>query len=1124
MKPVIPCVARPLLLLTLALTLYGCGNDSGSQQPVQDAGWDVLKGEDASSDIGDLDTDLDATEPDTGDDIVNDVEADGDGTDVIIDPDLPPAADWTVCTSDLDCPINGSRCIREVPFNRPDAQGVSSVTLSQVVFGLEAGQGVCSRVCSTDPTVCQDVRWPDDRGNARASSCIVIATGTPPYRVESEDPFVVAVDLNQAVEGQAFAALCMPPFQHDPSRSSDFCKGCDSASACAGGTTCYNLLTRAPRQTVAERGQSFCLESCVNDTQCPLGFNCVAADAGQSYCVPAEGTCTACIDHDQDGFGTGHCGPATARQTPYDCDDANPDAYYDPNDLYHSFPTFCGPFDYNCDGLRDDHQQIGTPAYGGYHCAACGDVCDGPVKGGYLSCGVDADNFPACTVGCEPGFALCGGDIFEGCEISMQDPEYLYYQDADGDGFGDRVLGPVFFCTAEEAAAALANAIPYLEHLADANGAHLLDCDDADDATYPGAPNPCNGKDNSCSGLSNASDPDVLGIGESCTITREGIHGICRAGRTICQSDGGSWGLYCDQVVFPQAEVCDGLDNNCDGVTDNVPNVGNSCSTGLLGQCATGQLTCQPGTPGVERPLTCSQTVWPTVEQPGFDGIDHSCDGFDRYARPDGTPVAVYVPAGASPTINEALTTAATHASCAHTIQTATGPVTVRCDVFLQGSDAHTSSSTINLREGIDIYGGFPAGFSSWRVGQTFTAPGYNTGTPQTRVLVAAPVDGSRVIGMQGTNIKNPTHLYGFRVETANVNPDGANRFGSPNFGVICSGCEGLRLRHFHVQAGQAGPGLNGTHGGNGQNAGAGNTATLFADNDIWSSCLAGGTSPVTHTGGRAFGCSGFSIDPRVGWSGWGPTGGVGGTSGSLEGKPGGRGLPANQQASRTTHGSLNQSLAFITERNHNGTVGSHGSGGGGSYTIFVPGVPSRNIAASGGGGAENGGPGVGGEVGGPSVGFALINTNGGIVMDGVRFVGGNGGAGGNAGNGGNGGVGGDGGSLTVNFLTATGGHGGHGAGGNGGNGGNGGASIGLLRHNSQIELLQNQNFVGGTGGAAGMAGQGGQGHGTAPRGGAAGNSGNQGNQGLSCQVFEQAAASGGTTWPIVFRTSGCLN
>ncbi|MBZ5637647.1 MAG: putative metal-binding motif-containing protein [Acidobacteriia bacterium] len=86
-----------------------------------------------------------------------------------------------------------------------------------------------------------------------------------------------------------------------------------------------------------------------------------------------------------------------------------------------------------------------------------------------------------------------------------------------------------------------------------------LDCNDQRDFIHPGAPELCNGMDDNCDGVIDEGNP---GGGRPCTVP--GKQGACAGGTTRC--DNGT--IVCDQTVFPAAEICNGIDDDCDGLTD----------------------------------------------------------------------------------------------------------------------------------------------------------------------------------------------------------------------------------------------------------------------------------------------------------------------------------------------------------------------------------------------------------------------------------------------------------------------------------------------------------------------------------------------------------------------------
>jgi hypothetical protein len=122
----------------------------------------------------------------------------------------------------------------------------------------------------------------------------------------------------------------------------------------------------------------------------------------------------------------------------------------------------------------------------------------------------------------------------------------------------------------------------------------------------------CDGIDNDCDGDLDESDPR---LGEDCGTDL----GECVHGHLACE-DGD---LVCDGEVPRTDEICDGHDNDCDGETDEWLPIGEPCDddTGLgdTGQCDFGFFHCEDGD------LVCQGFVGPTDEV--CDCIDNDCDG-----------------------------------------------------------------------------------------------------------------------------------------------------------------------------------------------------------------------------------------------------------------------------------------------------------------------------------------------------------------------------------------------------------------------------------------------------------------------------------------------------------------
>ncbi|MBU0952799.1 MAG: hypothetical protein KKA90_00005, partial [Nanoarchaeota archaeon] len=102
-----------------------------------------------------------------------------------------------------------------------------------------------------------------------------------------------------------------------------------------------------------------------------------------------------------------------------------------------------------------------------------------------------------------------------------------------------------------------------------------------------------------------------------------GLLGVCSAGTQTCGSN--AWGS-CVQNIVSTPEVCDGLDNNCNGVVDESGicecTNGDTKSCGSnVGACSNGTQTCSMGSWG-----SCLGSVGPTIEV-CTNSEDDDCDG-----------------------------------------------------------------------------------------------------------------------------------------------------------------------------------------------------------------------------------------------------------------------------------------------------------------------------------------------------------------------------------------------------------------------------------------------------------------------------------------------------------------
>ncbi len=283
----------------------------------------------------------------------------------------------------------------------------------------------------------------------------------------------------------------------------------------------------------------------------------------EEVCNGVDDNCDGAIDEnvqttyyaDQDGDGYGAdtstvdaCAPPDGfAPSSSDCNDQDPTVHPDADET-------CNGVDDDCDGSIDENLPIAT-----YSQDADGDGYGNPANqqdhcappDGFVLDDSDCDDsrndvHPGATEVCNGIDDDCDGSIDENVTTD-------YFPDSDGDGYGNQDADPTPACSAP-----------------DGYVSNATDCDDTLSDVHPGATEQCNDRDDDCDGEVDESltttdyflDADADGWGSDTNTTS----GCTRPPGYV--STGGD----CDDTnpaVHPEAtEVCNGIDDDCDGSID----------------------------------------------------------------------------------------------------------------------------------------------------------------------------------------------------------------------------------------------------------------------------------------------------------------------------------------------------------------------------------------------------------------------------------------------------------------------------------------------------------------------------------------------------------------------------
>ena len=121
----------------------------------------------------------------------------------------------------------------------------------------------------------------------------------------------------------------------------------------------------------------------------------------------------------------------------------------------------------------------------------------------------------------------------------------------------------------------------------------------------------CNGIDDDCD---DRVDEDAAEVGSACETDAAGI---CAAGRVVC--DAGE--VACRAVTAGGDEACNGLDDDCDGSTDELYAIGERCIVGVGACAAEGLMACD------DRGEARCEGVAGMGGEERCNGLDDDCDG-----------------------------------------------------------------------------------------------------------------------------------------------------------------------------------------------------------------------------------------------------------------------------------------------------------------------------------------------------------------------------------------------------------------------------------------------------------------------------------------------------------------
>ena len=287
-------------------------------------------------------------------------------------------------------------------------------------------------------------------------------------------------------------------------------------------------------------------------------------------------------------------------------------------------PTeICDGLDNDCDGVIDNDFDLDSLA----HCGACDITCR------FAHARTECQEGICRLAACDEGFIDSNRNPLDGCETpclgDADAPEICNGVDDDCDGLVDEgfdLQSDGQNCGQCDTICGLDNA----ETFCNAGQCDVLACADGfvnldgepdngcECVITEGGVEICDGIDNDCNGIADDADQVVPPPEVNCR-----VQGVCLGTRPACIDAG--WTCVYPDTYQVEENLCDGMDNDCDGERDEGHiGLGTPCAAGVGACREQGSIVCNASRDGVK----CSITEHPERStQEVCNGLDDDCDG-----------------------------------------------------------------------------------------------------------------------------------------------------------------------------------------------------------------------------------------------------------------------------------------------------------------------------------------------------------------------------------------------------------------------------------------------------------------------------------------------------------------